>query len=753
MLIIVLAVVGNLFTTNLYASSFKEQIFKDTTQTLEHARRNADDRMRDIRKTAHLIGANTNLKRLLSDKSDSTTARDYNIFISELRSYQVANSFIKNIFIFPDNKDNVISTTFVRNALYRQQLLSQYTTVDGRVLTEMSDEPHYGDFLLMTERERPSVSSSVVVFLQSLPVDSAKRQDGTLMLVMKSSSLLASLSADSWHEGSVIMVMDSGDNIIASNADATEPFTYSTLEGMPDRFDIDMNGEGHTVLQVTSEITSWKYVVILPTEVMMQDMRNVQKFFLVSIIVTLTLGFIASILLARRNYLPLKILMKTVESDAGIAFGGGENEYKYLRDAMSAALAQKEAQKSAYKNQLMHLRSGYFAGIMKKELDADLSMDDMLKACDISFISDCFALLLINIKNISASPPGIRSEQDDKTTESIVVSVFEEFIHKKYIGFVVNVDDLQSVIWNFPSGMSQEEINEEIVDVTRQCLEFLKSSLRIDITVTASSPFFSLKHLGDAYEDVFTAMEYCTIMGLIGLHFSQDTRYGRLNNETYHYYYPLQLEIQMTNFIKCGDYNGAKRILDNFFHVNFEELSLPYPIMKCFMFNLTSTIMKTIYELNITMADDDELPNSVDVMLACHSASEIYREANRVMAKLCEQQKQSGLPHSFLPETQIYVQKNYSNVNLSISMIADYFNLTPSYLSKKFKSLTGGGLLEYINQIRIDKAKAMLVKTKSNIGHIASSCGFINSNNFIRVFKKYEGITPRSYRDVSSMEP
>ncbi|NLT96584.1 MAG: helix-turn-helix transcriptional regulator [Christensenellaceae bacterium] len=161
--------------------------------------------------------------------------------------------------------------------------------------------------------------------------------------------------------------------------------------------------------------------------------------------------------------------------------------------------------------------------------------------------------------------------------------------------------------------------------------------------------------------------------------------------------------------------------------------------------------MKTIYELNITLGDDDELPDSVDLMLACHSASEIYCEANRIMAKLCNQIKKNGAPQNFLSETQIFIQKNYSNPNLSITMIADYFNLTPSYLSKKFKSLTGGGLLDYINQVRIDKAKHMLSNTKASIGCIAKACGFISSNNFIRVFKKYEGITPRMYRDASSL--
>ncbi len=753
MLIIVLAVLGNLFTTNRFANSFKEQIFKDTAEALYHASANADDRMRDIKKTAHLIGANSNLNRLLSDNNGSTTAIDYNSFITELRSYQVANSFIKYIYVFPDNTDNVISTTFVRDSAYREQLLSQYSLADGEDISDVIRAPHYGDFLSMIEYERPSSSSSVVTYLQSLPANTTKRVDGTLMLVMDSSSLLASLSADIWYDGSHIIVMDSGNNIIAANSavDLDGVVSYDMLEGSPDRFDIKLNGEEHTVLQATSEVNTWKYIVILPTEVMIQDVRNVQRFFLESLIITLALGFVASIFLARRNYLPLKILMKSVESDAGIAFGGGVNEFQYLQTAVTSALAEKEAQKSAYKNQLIRLRSGYFAGIMKNELDAELTMDDMLKACDINFRFEKFALLLISIKGVYGKPPGSRRDPREKESKSIVASVFEEFINKNHDGFVINVDEMQVAVWNFPNNATNREIRDDILHVTEECLEFLQNTCDTTVTVTASSPFLSLTDLSGAYKEVFTGMEYCVIMGLIGLHFSEDIRYGQLNTETYHYYYPLQLEIQMTNLIKCGDYAGAKHILDEFFRVNFEELSLPQPIMKCFMFNLTSTMLKTVYELDI-MEEESEISNSIDLMLSCHSVTEIYEEAKHVMAALCNHKGQGCSSHSFLSETQIFVQKHYSDVNLSITMIAGHFNLTPSYLSKKFKSLTGGGLPEYINQVRLDKAKSMLIHTKCGVGAIATACGFINSNTFIRVFKKFEGITPRTYRDTGTAE-
>lgn len=61
----------------------------------------------------------------------------------------------------------------------------------------------------------------------------------------------------------------------------------------------------------------------------------------------------------------------------------------------------------------------------------------------------------------------------------------------------------------------------------------------------------------------------------------------------------------------------------------------------------------------------------------------------------------------------------------------------------------GIGLLDYINQYRVKKAAAALGSTQDSIQKIAENCGFLNCNTFIRVFKKYEGVTPGRYREIN----
>jgi len=93
-----------------------------------------------------------------------------------------------------------------------------------------------------------------------------------------------------------------------------------------------------------------------------------------------------------------------------------------------------------------------------------------------------------------------------------------------------------------------------------------------------------------------------------------------------------------------------------------------------------------------------------------------------------------------------FVARNYSDINLGVSMIGECFGLTPSYVSKLFKEQVNESLPDYINKIRIEMAIELLTDKESSIFNVAQKVGYCNSNVFIRAFKKYQGITPGKFK-------
>jgi len=98
---------------------------------------------------------------------------------------------------------------------------------------------------------------------------------------------------------------------------------------------------------------------------------------------------------------------------------------------------------------------------------------------------------------------------------------------------------------------------------------------------------------------------------------------------------------------------------------------------------------------------------------------------------------------------QEIIKNEYANSELSLSLIAQYLDLNPSYVSALYKKCTNESLVDSINQYRIKKAMELLANTSKNIKEIATEVGYYNSAGFIRAFKKYKGITPGQYRDMN----
>ena len=92
-----------------------------------------------------------------------------------------------------------------------------------------------------------------------------------------------------------------------------------------------------------------------------------------------------------------------------------------------------------------------------------------------------------------------------------------------------------------------------------------------------------------------------------------------------------------------------------------------------------------------------------------------------------------------------YLQKHLAE-EISLSVLAEQFHLNPQYISQLFKSEIGVNFLVYLTNIRMEKAKKLLLSTALSIAEVAEQSGYGDYRVFTKVFKKSEGITPSQYR-------
>lgn len=93
-----------------------------------------------------------------------------------------------------------------------------------------------------------------------------------------------------------------------------------------------------------------------------------------------------------------------------------------------------------------------------------------------------------------------------------------------------------------------------------------------------------------------------------------------------------------------------------------------------------------------------------------------------------------------------FIQKSYMVPELSTNHVANHVNLSNSWLSTKFKDEVGVGMSDYINSLRIKKAKQVLDEEEYMIYEVAEKVGFTSSQYFSKIFKQFAGITPNEYK-------
>ena len=216
----------------------------------------------------------------------------------------------------------------------------------------------------------------------------------------------------------------------------------------------------------------------------------------------------------------------------------------------------------------------------------------------------------------------------------------------------------------------------------------------------------------------------------------------------------------MINFIKAGDLEQASAYMNEITERNFGKPVMPLTLAKCLIFNMVGTMVKAINELGDGDGSGiwENNPLWMDKIIACDTIHEMQEELRSLLADVCAfaaERRASGVSmeregslRELVAEVTRFIESQYTDANLNVNAIGERFDLKGSYLSRLFKNQTGEGLLDCIHKTRIRQAKEMIRSKQDSINEISKLVGYNDAATFIRVFKKYEGITPGKYKEI-----
>ncbi len=135
----------------------------------------------------------------------------------------------------------------------------------------------------------------------------------------------------------------------------------------------------------------------------------------------------------------------------------------------------------------------------------------------------------------------------------------------------------------------------------------------------------------------------------------------------------------------------------------------------------------------------------------CTAAAQISQLHDRMAMDYAERMNALRKNRIFSKPVAECMDYIYANLytKITLTMLANYVGLNPSYISRLFKKTTGVPVSRYIQQKKIEAARNMLHFTDDSIAQIASALAFPSQSYFIEVFQKQEGMTPKKYRSLT----
>lgn len=209
----------------------------------------------------------------------------------------------------------------------------------------------------------------------------------------------------------------------------------------------------------------------------------------------------------------------------------------------------------------------------------------------------------------------------------------------------------------------------------------------------------------------------------------------------------LKQNMHMADLIYVEKYNGAFACLKDMIHTLSQQKSvrLRNQQISCLL-SLTLCMLLETNEVNATIIEQMDV--DLNDLIRLNTEEEIVENWGNIFTQL-ENHKDARLRGSYSEQFASiyqYMHAHFRDPELSLSFLADEFNMSMSTLSREFQKNLGQGFLESIHGIRIEAAKYEIEHTNAPLSDIAISVGYTNTLTMTRAFKKYLGCTPSVFR-------
>ncbi|MFS0723987.1 helix-turn-helix domain-containing protein [Paenibacillus sp. 1P07SE] len=528
-------------------------------------------------------------------------------------------------------------------------------------------------------------------------------------------------------EGMVITHSDTG-QFMRSVAD--QPYTAKVLAATAPTgyFTIDIDGKKNLVSYAKSEEMNWVFVGVSQYDNLLFNMNELRWSTLGIALAIFIVSLLISIWLTNHTYHPIRNLMDKIIGQMKMEKEQQAiNEVELLdttfADMTGQLSAMVSAQATARRAELAHFFKGSQSApspALQQEWEGQRLLTVLIRIDAFEQFRRANSVKLQSLMHFA------------------ICNIGEELVGMYYpCGVMVIEEGELAVLVRLEQDYCPPQLLAQLQELQSKASSYFKLELSMGIGTVVSA----MDQIRESYRRACEAHEQRFFEGT-GRILVYDAA-SRTGEEGEDRAYPVKLEKKLVEAIRTG--NAAKSAVE--VDAIIKELGrCDYQQAQFFLHQLAMSLYKQFH--TATPVDGSDLLSAFFRQLpAFETLAEIGGELSAIAEQLSERQQDAASQQNsrVVEEVKAYVEANYARADLSLEWMAGQVKLSRGYLGRLFKAQCGVSFSDYLNRIRLERAKQLLGSDEP-IQQISERVGILNTTYFYTLFKKNYQMSPAQYR-------
>ncbi|MBW7455330.1 AraC family transcriptional regulator [Paenibacillus sepulcri] len=492
---------------------------------------------------------------------------------------------------------------------------------------------------------------------------------------------------------------------------------------------------------------TWVYISATPLSSIVAPVVMVSKWILYISLTGLTIALLMSSFVLRRIYSPVERLVALLTGGKGSEYS---DEFDMFEVEWKHLASERELLHSKLKEQLPVLREGFFLQLAQGYLFALGENEIKGRIRHYGWENDNvqYVALMFRLTGFSGLEGRFSLGDEDLVTYA-TANIVDELARKQYEqAEVINFHNFSiGLLLALPSDQPVKWLNADLDLFCRELMRTINHIIRMQVTVAISKSVYSVKQIPHIFEEVRQAMAYRELIDDDNqILWTEELAKSSLLMECS---YPFSLDKEIINAIRSGLEETAGELISQFMDDLSANGSTEFYIQQG-MLQLLGSIRYAALQSGMNPVRLFGSVNLFDELAGIKERDEMQKWFRHKVVKVLVQEMISRQDYHLkhiIEKVILFLNEQYMT-GLSLESCADRFETSPYTLSRAFKQIAGINFIDYLTDIRIRNAKLLLLDPDLKINEVAEKVGYQHSY-FNRIFKKYEGITPSSYRELN----